>query len=215
MMRVLVVADSDVVRAGLEAMLRDNGRFQPVSRDAGFDSFAQVALLSAGSHPDVVLAEVSEKRSLSSYLGPSIEAGGLPLVLLVDDASRNELLRAFAAGARAVLRRDATPHEIFAALEAAAAGLAAIDAEHLHLLLPAANAAGLDDEEPALDALSPRESEVLALLAQGLPNKIIADRLGISGHTVKFHVSTILSKLGASSRTEAVAKGFKDGLLVL
>ncbi len=123
-------------------------------------------------------------------------------------------MRALHAGARAVLPRDAQPAEVSAAIEAAAAGLTAFGPDELDLLLPAANSFEIE-HEPALEALSERETEVLALMAQGLANKNIADRLNISEHTVKFHVSSILSKLGASSRTEAVTKGLRDGLLVI
>jgi DNA-binding NarL/FixJ family response regulator len=63
--------------------------------------------------------------------------------------------------------------------------------------------------------LTPRESEVLALLADGAANKEIASRLSISEHTAKFHVSSILNKLGATTRTEAVARGYKEGLIVI
>jgi len=214
MMRVLVLADSAIARAGLEAMLRDDRRFEPVGRGGAFGNFARTTLLSTGSHPDVILAEISDKRHLSSLLAPAEEAGGPPFVLLVDDVTRNEFLRALSGGARAILRRNATPPEIFAALEAAAAGLTAIATDELDLFLPVANAAGREDE-PALDALSTREAQVLALMAQGLANKIIADRLRISEHTVKFHVSSILAKLGAASRTEAVTRALRDGLLVI
>ena len=122
-------------------------------------------------------------------------------------------MRALHAGARAVLPRDAQPAEVSAAIEAAA-GLTAFGPDELDLLLPAANSFEIE-HEPALEALSERETEVLALMVQGLANKNIADRLNISEHTVKFHVSSILSKLGASSRTEAVTKGLRDGLLVI
>ena len=91
--------------------------------------------------------------------------------------------------------------------------MTAFGTDDLRFLLPAAN--GGSEERGLVEALSAREAEVLALMSQGLANKNIADRLGISEHTVKFHVSTILSKLGASSRTEAVTKGLKDGLLVI
>ena len=117
-------------------------------------------------------------------------------------------------GARAVLPRDAKPIEIFAAIEAAAVGLTAFGPEELNLVLPAVNSAEIDPE-PALEAWTAREIEVLALMAHGLANKEVADRLRISEHTVKFHVSSILSKLGASSRTEAVTTGLRDGLLVI
>jgi len=213
MIRVLVLADSAVVRAGLEATLREDGRFDPVRSNISLANLSRFPLLRSRSQPDVVLAEIADKR-LPSLALPADDAGRLPLVLLIDDVSRSELVRALNRGTRALLRRDARPVEIFAAVEAAAAGLTVLGPDELELLLPAANGAGRE-HEPALEALSAREVEVLALMAQGLANKNIAGRLGISQHTVKFHVSSILSKLGASSRTEAVTKGLKDGLLVL
>jgi two-component system, NarL family, response regulator YdfI len=214
MTRVLVIADSAVARAGLETMLRDDGRFEPAGHGATFGDLARSGLLGTGSHPDIILAEISDRSRLSSLIPAAEEAGGAALVLLMDDVRRNELLRALSSGVRAVLRRDATPQEIYAALEAAAAGLTTVGPDELDLLLPVAITAAPEDEA-ALDALSTREAEVLALMAQGLANKNIADRLHISEHTVKFHVSSILAKLGAASRTEAVTRGLKDGLLVI
>lgn len=212
MIRVLVLADSAVVRAGLQAMLREDGRFDPVVGDTALADLMRLSLLRSDHQPDVVLAELAGKRL--SVLAAAIDDGAmLPLVLLIDDVTRSELLRALHAGARAVLPRDAQPVEIAAAIEAAAAGLTAFGPDELDLLLPAADTDS--DRETALEALSAREMEVLALMAQGLANKNIADRLNISEHTVKFHVSSILSKLAASSRTEAVTKGLKDGLLVI
>jgi two-component system, NarL family, response regulator YdfI len=213
MIRVLVLADSAVVRAGLEAMLRESGRFDPVRGNTPLANLARLPLLRSGPEPDVVLAEIAVKSLLSLTL-PVDDAGSPPLVLLMDDASRSELMRALHVGARALLPRDAQPSEIFAAIEAAAAGLTSFGPDELDLLLPAANSIE-HEHEPALEALSAREVEVLALMAQGLANKNIADRLAISEHTVKFHVSSILSKLAASSRTEAVTKGLRDGLLVI
>jgi NarL family two-component system response regulator YdfI len=212
MIRVLVLADSAVVRAGLEAMLRESGRFDPVRADIPLADLTRLEFLRSGSQPDVVLAEIAAKRLklLSQHVD---DKTSIPLVLLTDDLSRGELLRALHAGARAVLPRDAEPAEIVAAIEAAAAGLAALGPDELDLLIPASSAE--HDHEPALEALSAREIEVLALMAQGLANKNIADRLSISEHTVKFHVSSILSKLGAATRTEAVTRGLKDGLLVI
>jgi DNA-binding NarL/FixJ family response regulator len=207
MIRVLVLADSAVVRAGLQAMLREDGRFDPVRGDVPLADLTRLSLL-----PDVVLVEIAGKRLPS--LAQPVDGASPPLVLLIDDVSRNDLMRALHAGARAVLPRDAQPAEVSAAIEAAAAGLTAFGPDELDLLLPAANSFEIE-HEPALEALSARETEVLALMAQGLANKNIADRLNISEHTVKFHVSSILSKLGASSRTEAVTKGLRDGLLVI
>jgi DNA-binding NarL/FixJ family response regulator len=212
-MRVLIVADSGVVRAGLEAMLREAGRFELVRAELTVADLPRRTLLSSGSQPDVVLVEISDNRRLPSLVAAENDERP-PLVLLADELNRNELQRVLSAGVRAVLRQDATSAEIIAAVDAAAAGLTAIGPDQLDLLLPTASA-GLSDEEPAIESLSAREIEVLALMARGLANKNIADRLHISEHTVKFHVSSILAKFGAASRTEAVTRGLKDGLLFI
>jgi DNA-binding NarL/FixJ family response regulator len=208
MIRVLVLADSAVVRAGLEAMLREGGRFEPMLVDVPPVNLSRLTRLRLSSQPEVVLAEMG---NLSTFDGAIPIA---PVVVLIDDVSRAELLRALYRGVRAVLPRDANPGEIFAAIEAAAAGLTVLGDDELNLLLPAASQSEAGSGQ-TLEALTAREIEVLVLMAQGLANKNIADRLAISEHTVKFHVSSILSKLGASSRTEAVTRGLKDGLLVL
>ena len=83
------------------------------------------------------------------------------------------------------------------------------------MLLPAGTELTGSDELPPGEPLTSRESDVLSLLAEGAGNKEIAARLGISEHTVKFHVSSILSKLGAATRTEAVTRGYKEGLILI
>jgi len=213
MIRILVLADSAVVRAGLEAVLREAGHFELVRGGLPFVNLAQFSALRSDSPPDVILADITRNDLLKLPL-PTDDANTFPLVLLMDDVSRSELVRALQAGARSILPRDTLPTELFAAIEAAAAGLTALGRDELDLLLPAANSTDHGQEGP-LEALSTREVEVLALMAQGLPNKNIADRLGISEHTVKFHVSSVLSKLGASSRTDAVTRGLRNGLLVI
>ena len=105
--------------------------------------------------------------------------------------------------ARGVLPRDASPAQVLAAIDAVAAGLVV---SH-----PEAAPIGPDGPEP----LSPREVEVLRMLADGAPNKTIAWKLGISEHTVKFHVASIMAKLNAGSRTEAVTTGIRRGLILL
>ncbi len=143
--------------------------------------------------PDVVLWEETE--------------GALPagsVVALV--ASEDGAARALAGGARGALLRDAGARKIAAALKACACGLVVLD-EGLPLVR----------RDPPVEAelLTPREHEVLQLLAQGLANKEIAHRLGVSDHTAKFHVNEILARLGAQSRTEAVVRAVKLGLITL
>jgi DNA-binding NarL/FixJ family response regulator len=127
----------------------------------------------------------------------------LPAVVLTDEVSPQEVLRT---GARAALPRSASPSQIVAAIHAASAGLAAMPAESLPALSGTV-------AEPISEHLTPREMDVLEMLAEGLSNKLIADRLGISEHTAKFHVNSILAKLNAGTRTEAVMRGLRLGLI--
>ena len=133
-----------------------------------------------------------------------------PLLLLVDSEEYGGA--ALEAGARGVLVRDAGAEEITAALTAIAAGLIVLDERIHQQLMPQAPSAIL----PAgMEPLTPREIEVLELIARGEPNKGIARELQISEHTVKFHVGSILGKLGASSRSEALARAIGGGLIII
>ncbi len=137
---------------------------------------------------------------------PAGDGPSIPVVVLTDAASMPD---AFRSGARAVLQRSASPAQIIAAVYAAAAGLVAVAAEDRAAVLPQAPA------EHTTETLTPRETEVLEMLAEGLSNKEIAYRLGISEHTAKFHVNSILTKLNAGTRTEAVMRGIRLGLVMI
>ncbi|HKZ50710.1 MAG TPA: response regulator transcription factor, partial [Dehalococcoidia bacterium] len=118
---------------------------------------------------------------------------------------------AWASGAQGLLLRDVDAAILLTALRAVSQGLVVLASE-LAAAVPPARARGA---MPLAEELTPRELEVLQLLAEGLPNKSIAQRLGISEHTVKFHVNAILGKLGAQSRTEAVILATRLGLVLL
>jgi DNA-binding NarL/FixJ family response regulator len=113
--------------------------------------------------------------------------------------------------------RDATTEEIVAAMRAVGGGLVTLDRRLAHGALTAPERVTVPTElaAGAGEPLTPRERDVLQLMAEGLPNKLIAARLSISEHTAKFHVSAIMTKLGAASRTEAVTIGARRGLLIL
>ncbi len=149
---------------------------------------------------ELVLADLASGARL-----PSTE---LPIVALVDPGARAAEL--IAAGARGVVLREGDPARICAALVAVRAGLVVLDASLAERALPEAPLPPDDPEE-----LTARERELLTLLASGLSNRRIAERLGISEHTAKFHVSSILAKLGVSTRTEAVVAAARRGLLWL
>ena len=113
-----------------------------------------------------------------------------------------------------MLAAEASPNEIEAAILASAAGLVTLDPEiagQIAEYLPQ----DVRDNGESFEDLTPREIEVLRLLARGFGNKEIAARLGISEHTAKFHISSIIGKLDVSSRTEAVTQGLRRGLILL
>lgn len=209
--RVLLAAGSTVRRAGLESLVRQT----PLLRLAGsLHGLLSITEYVEHLQPDVLLLDFeNESRSLESNALPRIP-NGIPVVALVDDPSANWTARALRSGVKAILPRDSGMDEILSAIQAAHAGLVLLDAEVTQTLAariptPAVHPA------PALDDLTPREVEVLRMLAEGLGNREMAGRLGISDHTVKFHISSILDKLGASTRTEAVTMGIRMGIILL
>jgi DNA-binding NarL/FixJ family response regulator len=210
MIRVLVVAASPVVRMGLEALL---ARSATITVLGAAGELAQLTDLVEASEPDVVLLVLDPGAPVPPPLALSPDAAGrMPaLVLLGDEPVAGWGMRAVQQGARGALPRTAAPAEIQAAIEAVAAGLAVLPPEALRAAQPRALRSSAGPTAP----LTPREIEILALLAEGLGNKVAAARLGISEHTVKTHVESLFAKLGVSSRTEAVMTGARLGLIML
>lgn len=212
-LRVLVLADDPLARAGLAALLAEQPGCAVVGRASTAEDLAAVV---AAYRPDAILWDAGPAPAVAlEQLAASGDALPPVALLLAEAATAGE---AWAAGARGLLRRDAEPPQIVAALTALALGLTVIDPEFaLFVSLPSARElpGPAETPEPLLEELTPRELDVLRLLADGLPNKTIARRLGISEHTVKFHVNAILGKLGAASRTEAVVRATRLGLIWL
>ena len=194
MIRLLIAAPSAVSRAGLEALAASNPN---VSVAGAYPDLSTVDEL----RPDVVLASLPLENLTPA---PAI-------VLLSDDPQSAWTPEALRSGVRAVLPSTASPAEILAAVEAAAAGLAVIDPQELDALL----AAGARAHPDGIQSLTPREIEVLRMMAEGAANKAIAWKLDISEHTVKYHVASIMAKLNAGSRTEAVTTGIRRGLILI
>lgn len=228
---VYIIAASDVVRAGLVALIEADARFTIAGAAADFGE-----LTSEGAErllPDLVL--VDAERGGEELLGAirvfaeEGEEGGQALAFVVVGVGEGERVRAsLRAGlVRALLPRAVSGSEIIAALGAASAGLVALDADIFFALLSTpsrtpdgSGAAGATDERllsagAELDALTPREREVLDMLASGFSNKEIAWRMKISEHTVKSHVASIFAKLDVSTRTEAVTQGIRKGLVMM
>jgi NarL family two-component system response regulator YdfI len=204
LIRVLIAASSAVIRAGLAALLVSEG-IEVVGNAATLD---EVATLAQDAPVDVLVAELD---------GPGDEfPTELAAVLLMDSPLPEWAAEALRAGVRGLLPRQVDAVELAGAVRAAAAGLVTVHPQFLDELLTSSSgsARGLLPLRPG-QSLSPREIEVLRMLADGLGNKIIAHRLGISEHTVKFHVASIMAKLDAGSRTEAVTQGVRRGLIML
>ena len=217
MTSVFIVAASPPARTSLENLLRA----RRVEVAGSFASLDELSSRLDDTPVDAILVD-SAGEPLESFVD-SIIASSLAfdftMVLMVEPASRAALWAALGAGVRAVLPSDISPDQLVAALEAAASGLVVL---HPTQSLTPVNTHGFPRSparspglEELAEALTPREGEVLQMLASGLGNKEIAAKLAISEHTVKFHVASILGKLGATSRTEAVSLGIRRGLILL
>jgi NarL family two-component system response regulator YdfI len=222
--RVFIIADSPLVRTDLEDLLK--ARAIKIAGSAANLETAEAPLLDADA--DVVLIDADTeqtqpgdsqqtRRPLQDLMQALVESGlpsELAVVVLADHLPRLASTAALRAGVRAVLPRDVSPDQLATALEAAASGLVVLHPADVEDTLAAPAAAPSALAELA-EPLTRREREVLQMLAAGFGNKEIASRLAISEHTVKFHVTSILGKLGAETRTEAVSLGIRRRLVLL
>jgi len=211
--RVFIVAASPLIRAGLQSALAD-ARFEIVGASADFDSVSG-QLIEAEPEAVLIHTVTDSQEDLLAALEDSEVARDFAVVVLSEQAKTEWPAKAIRAGVRAFLPQEATPEQLRGALEAVAAGLVVVHPTELESVLPAAVNSSSAPVQELLEPLTPREREVLQLLAAGLVNKEIASRLSISEHTVKFHVASILGKLGVSTRTEAVSAGIRRGLVLL
>ena len=212
MIRVFIVAPSPLARAGLQSLVGTQG-VEIVGTAPNFESLADQW---PDVEADIILIEASGNQFESGM--DSIAALQLAsestIAVLFDRYEPKRLAEALRAGVRILLPSDISPDQLFSALQAGAAGLMVMHPAEMTALIPAADPASRPVAELA-EPLTPRENEVLQMLAVGLANKEIAARLGISEHTVKFHVASIFGKLGAGTRTEAVSLGIRRGLVLL
>jgi len=209
--RTFIVAASPLVRAGLENILAA----QRVEVVGAVSSVELLADRLVEGEADVVLVDASGDQ-FETVLGSidQLELGSeVAVVLLADHPAPGWVAEAVRAGIGAILPTRASPEQLAAAMQAAVAGLIVMHRGEADSNFPGALASRPLAE--LLEPLTRREREVLQMLASGLGNKEIATRLTISEHTVKFHVASILGKLGAASRTEAVALGIRHGLVLL
>jgi DNA-binding NarL/FixJ family response regulator len=204
MLEVIIMAPSTRRRDWLQQALQGRAGIRVAGKSP---TFSFLRSLMSERIPDVVLVDLESAPDFDlarDWLQELTELA--PVVLLApapDPAVFNRLVQA-AGGA--MLRVDASPEQIVRAIEAASTGLITFDSSLL---------AESETSDELSEELTSRETEVLRLLAEGFGNREIAARLEISEHTIKFHIRSILGKLGASTRTEAVTRGFRAGLIDL
>ncbi len=204
--QLLIVAQDPLARAGLATLLANDPTCNVIGQISGeTDILSEVTVY----RPDVIIWDLGWDPTPALEQIDIMRETELPVVALLPD--QTSALQLWSAGIRSLLSRDVNPEKLLAAVQAAALGLNVIEPELTSERLPSQSL----DSELLAEALTRRELEVLQLLAEGLPNKAIARRLDISEHTVKFHVNAILGKLNAQSRTEAVVRATRLGLLLL
>jgi len=203
---IVVAADTSLAAARIEALLRKDPHADVVISAAG--ELAALATERAASVVILAMSAPSVERALERLAG----APRMPRVIVLTPSPHAAwTIRARRRGVRAVLHRDAGAEELAAAIAATRAGLLAL---HPDAVLGASTPVST----PSTDApvsLTTRETEVLEMLAEGMSNRAIALALKISGHTVKFHVASLLGKLRVRTRTEAVTAGVRLGLISL
>jgi two-component system, NarL family, response regulator YdfI len=188
---------------------------------------AEVAIIGRADDLEALDEELAEEAeailvdATGASLGDlslSLEEARIPreskVVLLVDQASPVSVNRAIQAGVRGILSAEVRPEQFSVALEAIVRGFVVLHPSEAAVSRSARHPSTADFTK-AVERLTVRERDVLQMLSQGFGNKEIAARLGISEHTVKFHVASILGKLGASTRTEAVSVALRRGLILL
>jgi len=205
MIRVLIADDEPLVRAGIRAVLESAAGIA-VTAEAG-DGRAAVAAVLA-SHPDVALVDI--KMPVLDGLAAAAEirrrAPGVPVVMLTSFGTEQNAQRAVQEGTAGFVLKACAPEELICAVRAAHAGQAYLSPQVTRFVLnmiPPADAARRQAAAARLTVLSPRESQVLSLLAEGLPNSSIAGRLRLTEASTKTYVSRILAKLGCASRVQA------------
>ena len=203
-LRLIVLADDPLARAGLAALLAGLPGCRVVYQ--GHSELLADAAAGELDPADAIVWDLGWDASRERE-----ERLGLALPVLALAADAESAAAAWALGCRGVVGRATDEEKLLAAVRATAAGLHALSPTLVGALLQGDAA----ETEPAAIDLTPRESQVLVLLAEGLTNKAIAYRLAISDHTVKFHVNAILGKLNAQSRTDAVVRATRLCLISL
>lgn len=209
-----MAAESAVERAGLVSLLASSPAVTLVHVT---ENVRDIEALASSHDVDVVVIALraSSDLALPLELAPDFVHNAPALVVLVDNAPIEWVAEAYTHGVVAVFPRDVRADELHGAVQSAGAGLVTLTRENYAALGLGARGLRTSTTANDIELLTPRETEILGMLADGLANKEIAVRLHISSHTVKSHVQSLFSKLGADTRAEAVAVGVRRGLILL
>jgi two-component system, NarL family, response regulator LiaR len=233
--RILLADDHPIVREGLRAVLETQPDFEMVGSPEQAASGEEALRLALETQPDILLLDLEmpgmdgvetirqlRARNRQSATSPAQDAVQRPRIIVFTAFDNDErIISALEAGANGYLLKGAPREEIFNAIRVTMQGGSLLQPVIASKLLrhmgqqPLSRSAHPAASQPPYEALTEREIEVLSLLAQGMPNKEIAARLVISERTAKFHVSSIMGKLCATNRTEAVSLAAQRGLITL
>jgi DNA-binding NarL/FixJ family response regulator len=204
MIRVLIVDDHPAMRSGLDQLLSGADGMEVVGTAA--DGSEAVELARSGV--DVVLMDLSMAGMDGVEATRRIRADDpdVRVVVLTSFAEQERIFAALDAGASGYLLKDAEPDELLRGVRAAAVGESPFSPKAAQALV------SMRQQHRSAEQLTPREREVLALLAQGLTNKVIARRLGIAEKTVKTHLTSVFSAIGVSDRTQAALWAARNGV---
>jgi len=203
--RIAVVATFAVRRAGLESIIRSHAEFHLAG---SFGTLASLVSFARCTELDVIVIDSDSIHDLLREL-----TSDAAIVLLTEVSDARSISRLLRSGVRAILSRESDADDVLSAIYAAYDGLVLLSTAIADSLAGVFGDQLAEVDDELSEEITSRETEVLRMLAEGLVNKDIAARLGISEHTVKFHISSILDKLGASTRTEAVTLGIRRGLI--
>lgn len=203
--RIAVVATFAVRRAGLESIVRSHAEFHLAG---SFGTLASLVSFARSTELDVIVIDSDSIHDLLREL-----TSDAAIVLLTEVSDARSISRLLRSGVRAILSRESDADDVLSAIYAAYDGLVLLSTATADSLAGVFGDQLAEVDDELSEEITSRETEVLRMLAEGLVNKDIAARLGISEHTIKFHISSILDKLGASTRTEAVTLGIRRGLI--
>jgi DNA-binding NarL/FixJ family response regulator len=209
---VILADDHAVVRSGIRGFLEQDEHLRVVAEAGNGD---QAFALAQAHLPDVLVLDIQMPGKTGIEVAKAVRAAGLHMGILILTAYDDEpyILGALQAGANGYVLKTAEPDELVEAVHAVFEGKSVLDPQLTQRLWQQVVARAPNQDGPAPDALTSRETEVLRLVARGFTNKAVAAQLGISDRTVQGHLANVYSKLHAQSRTDAVMIGLRQGLV--